>query len=99
MEDGKLINAYNKIKELNSNLTSMRFRIEGMEGNMKLDNKRAEPIRNAIIDEIVSTDGYDEYSREYLSDSTDMYLIQELQMVSGSVKLHKVLNSLSTSNQ
>ena len=99
MEDGKLINAYNKIKELNSKLTSMRFRIEGMEGNMKLDNKRAEPIRNAIINEIVSTDGYDEYSREYLSDSTDMYLIQELQMVSGSVKLHKVLNSLSTSNK
>lgn len=99
IEDGKLINAYNNIKEMQSKLTSIRFRIEGMDVDIKRDKEYVEPIRNSIIDELVYSEDYAEYSRDWLSDLTDMSLVQELYNSLGPLKLHAVLKQSSISNQ
>ena len=97
MEDGKLINAYNSIKTLHSKLRSIRFGVKGLDSDMKCENQCAEPIRNSIIDDIVSTDS--KYSRDWLSCLTDIELFNRLNEVCGSVKVVTTLKGLSTSNQ
>ena len=99
MEDGKLINAYNSIKTLHSKLTSIRFRAKGLDSDMKCVNQYTEPIRSVMIDEIVSSDGYEEYSRDYLSDLTDIELVKKFHSLFGSMKLHVLLKESSISNQ
>ena len=107
MEDGEFINAYNIIDEkLHRKLTSMKFKIDGIEGNMKRDKESADPIRNFIIDELVSSelstepyDNYGEYSRDYLSDLTDIELVKRFHSLFGSMKLHVLLKESSISNQ
>lgn len=100
MEDGKFINAYKLIDDkLHKKLINMNIKIHSIDGNMRLDNTRSEPIRNVIIDEIVSSDGYDEYSRDYLSDLTDIELVKKFHSLFGSMKLHVLLKESSISNQ
>ena len=106
MKDGKFITAYIILDDkLGRSLIGIKSRVESIQGNMRLDNKRSEPIRSIIIDELISNpskeddDIIGEYSRDYLSDLTDIELVKRFHEVFGTKNLHMLLKQSSTSNQ
>lgn len=107
MQDGKFINAYIIIDDkLDRDLKAIKQKVESIKGNMRLDRTRSEPIRSVMIDELISSelsteayDNYGEYSRDYLSDLTDIELVKRFHALFGSKNLHVLLKESSISNQ